>query len=42
MYLHRGVNEDCNQHRTILSVALQENIDIHAVHKVYQEGNLFK
>ena len=42
MYLHRGVNENCNKHRTILSIALQENIDIHAVHKVYEQGKLFK
>ena len=40
MYLHRGVNENCKMHRTILSIALQENIDIHAVHKVYEQGKL--
>ena len=42
MYLHRGVNEDSKMHRTILSIAVQENLDIQAVHKVYQEGKLFK
>jgi len=42
MYLHRGVNENSKMHRTILSIAVQENLDIQAVYKVYQEGKLFR